>query len=258
MTYFQTIILSVVEGITEFLPVSSTGHLILVGKILGLVQSEFAKSFEIFIQAGAILAIVFLYAKTITKDTAVLKKIFAAFVPTAIVGLILYKIIKKFLLDSWLITVLSLFIGGVLIIIFEKLLSSKKAKYVKISDLPYKSAIILGLIQSLSVVPGVSRAGATIFGGMFLGMERTTAVETSFLLAIPTMFAATFLDLFKSNLSFSLSEIGILLTGFIISFITAYFTAKYLLNFIKKHNFIGFGIYRIILSVIYFIIFTRI
>lgn len=257
MSIVQSVILSIIEGITEFLPVSSTGHLILAGKILGLTQTEFVKSFEIFIQLGAILSIVFLYRKSLIFDISVWKKILAAFIPTALVGFVFYKVIKNILLDSWLITVVTLFIGGILILMLEKLLKSKKAKYSKISQLTYKKATTLGLIQSLSVIPGVSRAGATIFGGMILGMERATAVEASFLLAIPTMFAATSWDLVKSNFNFTASEVLLLLIGFTASFITSYLTAKYLLQFIRSHNFVGLGIYRILLAILYFVIFVK-
>ena len=257
MNYLQAVILSVVEGISEFLPVSSTGHLILTGFILRIPQTEFVKSFEIFIQLGAVFSIVFLYKDTIFKKFTVWKKVLAAFIPTAVVGLILYKMIKYYLLGNSFVTVAALFIGGIIFIIIEKIYQKKKAEIVSIETLSYPKAILVGLIQSLSVIPGVSRSGATIFGSMMLGVSREAAVEMSFWLAIPTMLAATGLDLVKSGFQLSLNEYSLLIVGFIGSFITAFFTAKFLLNFIKKNNFIPFGIYRIVLAILFWIVFFR-
>ncbi|MEK7072668.1 MAG: undecaprenyl-diphosphatase UppP [Patescibacteria group bacterium] len=257
MNYIQAVILSIVEGVTEFLPVSSTGHLILTSFILKITQTEFIKSFEIFIQLGAIFSIVFLYKDTIFNKIAVWKKVLAAFIPTAIVGLILYKIIKHYLLGNAFVTVASLFIGGILFIIIEKIYQKKNAEITTIEKISYPKAVMVGVIQSLSVIPGVSRSGATIFGAMMLGVSREAAVEMSFWLAVPTLLAATSLDLVKSNFNFTLSEILLLSVGFIGSFITAYFTAKFLLNFIKKNNFIPFGIYRILLAILFWIVFLR-
>src|SRR3990167_3624422 len=248
MNYLQAVILSVVEGVSEFLPVSSTGHLILTGFILRIPQTEFVKSFEIFIQLGAVFSIVFLYKDTIFKKFTVWKKVLAAFIPTAVVGFMLYKMIKYYLLGNSFVTVAALFIGGILFIIIEKIYQKKKAEIVSIEALSYPKAILVGLIQSLSVIPGVSRSGATIFGSMMLGVSREAAVEMSFWLAIPTMLAATGLDLVKSGFQLSLNEYSLLIVGFIGSFITAFFTAKFLLNFIKKNNLISFGIYPIIFS----------
>ena len=257
MNYLQAVILSVVEGISEFLPVSSTGHLILTGFILRIPQTEFVKSFEIFIQLGAVFSIVFLYKDTIFKKFTVWKKVLAAFIPTAVVGLMLYKMIKYYLLGNSIVTVAALFIGGIIFIIIEKIYQKKKAEIVSIEALSYPKAILVGLIQSLSVIPGVSRSGATIFGSMMLGVSREAAVEMSFWLAIPTMLAATGLDLVKSGFQLSLNEYSLLIVGFIGSFITAFFTAKFLLNFIKKNNFIPFGIYRIVLAILFWIVFFR-
>lgn len=257
MNYLQAVILSIVEGVTEFLPVSSTGHLILTSFILKITQTEFVKSFEIFIQLGAIFSIVVLYKDTIFKKFTVWKKVLAAFIPTAVIGLILYKIIKRYLLGNSFVTVAALFIGGILFIILEKIYQKKKADITSIEALSYPKAMLVGLIQSLSVMPGVSRSGATIFGAMMLGMSREAAVEMSFWLAVPTLLAATGLDLVKSSFHFSFFEYSLLLVGFIGSFITAYISAKFLLNFIKKNDFIPFGIYRIVLAILFWIVFLR-
>jgi undecaprenyl-diphosphatase len=251
MDYLQAIILSIVEGLTEFLPISSTGHLVLASKLLNIMQTDFVKSFEIIIQLGAIFAIIFLYWKIISKNILVWKKIVTAFIPTAIIGFLLYKFIKSFLLGNSLVTLLALLIGGLLIIILEKIYKEKDHHADSIEKISYKNAFLIGLFQSVSVIPGVSRSAATIISALFLGTKRTTAVEFSFLLAIPTMFAATTLDVAKSNFSFTLPEYFILLTGFIGSFLVAIFAVKFLLGFIKKHTFIPFGIYRIILAIIF-------
>lgn len=257
MNYLQAVILSVVEGLTEFLPVSSTGHLILTSYLLKISQTEFVKSFEIFIQLGAIFSIVFLYKRTIFKKFTVWKKVLTAFIPTAIIGLILYKIIKYYLLGNSFVTVAALLLGGILFIILEKIYQKKKAETVSIEALSYPKALLVGLIQSLSVIPGVSRSGATIFGAMMLGMSREAAVEMSFWLAVPTLLAATGLDLLKSNFYFGYHEYSLFLVGFTGSFITAYLAAKFLLNFIKKNDFIPFGIYRIVLALFFWIVFLR-
>jgi undecaprenyl-diphosphatase len=251
MDYLQAIILSIVEGLTEFLPISSTGHMVLVSKLLNITQSDFVKSFEIIIQLGAIFAIIFLYWATISKNIKIWKKIITAFIPTAIIGFLLYKIIKSFLLGNSLVTLLALLIGGVLIIIFEKIHKENDLHAENIEKISYKNAFLIGLFQSVSVIPGVSRSAATIIPALLLGTKRKTAVEFSFLLAIPTMLAATGLDLIKSNFSFTAFEYSILLTGFVGSFLVAILAVKFFLTFIRKHTLIPFGVYRIILAIIF-------
>jgi undecaprenyl-diphosphatase len=251
MDYLQAVILSIVEGLTEFLPVSSTGHLVLASKILSIAQTDFVKSFEIIIQLGAIFAIVFLYWKTISKNKEVWKKIIIAFIPTAIIGFFFYKIIKTLFLVNPTITLFALFVGGLLLIFLEKIHKEKDNHSDSIEKISFRNAFLIGVFQSISVIPGVSRSAATIIPALFLGTKRKTAVEFSFLLAIPTMLAATALDLVKSKFSFTLSEYSILITGFIGSFIVAILAVKFLLNFIKKHTLIPFGIYRIILAIVF-------
>ena len=253
MNFLHAIILSIIEGITEFLPISSTGHMVLASKILDIQQAEFVKSFEIIIQLGAILAVVFLYWNTISKNINVWKKVITAFIPTGIIGFVLYKIIKNVLLGNSVITVYALLIGGILLIVLEKIYKEKEHHADNIEKISYKNAFLIGLFQSVSIIPGVSRSAATIIPALLLGTKRKTAVEFSFLLAIPTMLAATALDLVKSNLSFTMSEYFILITGLIVSFVVALFAVKFLLNFIKNHTLIPFGIYRIILAIAFWL-----
>lgn len=247
---FNVIILGIVEGITEFLPVSSTGHLILTSSILKIPQSEFLKTFEIAIQLGAIVSVVVLYWKSLLLDKEMIKKIIAAFVPTALIGLILYKFVKSFLLGSKTVVIWSLLVGGIFIVVFELLYKRKPARK-ESSAVSYKQAVLIGLAQAVSIIPGVSRSAATIIGGLALGLSRKTIVEFSFLLAVPTMAAAVALDLLKTAGSFTSTQVGYLIAGFIVSFIAAMLAIKFLLSFIKNNNFIIFGIYRIILALLF-------
>jgi undecaprenyl-diphosphatase len=252
MDYLEAVILGIVEGITEFLPISSTGHLILTASILKIPSTEFLKSFEIAIQLGAILSVVVLYWRSIIFDFNMLKKVILAFIPTAFVGAILYKWIKLYLLGNSHVVLWSLFIGGILIAAFEVYYKTQ-ASAKKSLEVNYKQAFFIGIFQSMAVIPGVSRAAATIIGGLMLGLHRSTIVEFSFLLAIPTMLAATAFDLMKSATSFNLDQFVLLFVGFTVSFFTAILAIKFLIFFIKKHNFIPFAIYRIILALLLFI-----
>ncbi|OGN03303.1 MAG: hypothetical protein A2655_00540 [Candidatus Yanofskybacteria bacterium RIFCSPHIGHO2_01_FULL_43_42] len=295
MTVFETIILGVVEGFTEFLPVSSTGHLILSSHLLKLEQSNFLKSFEIAIQLGAILSVVVLYFKKFLLNLEVIKRIGVAFLPTAVVGFLLYGFIKNVLLGSTATVLWSLLLGGIALIVFEFWhrgkektppqafpltaiqkrgglpagqaairqlaeerggLGAGQAEERGVPSLSYAHCFFIGLFQALAVIPGVSRAGATILGGLWLGVPRKTIVEFSFLLALPTMAGATGLDLVKNVSSFSYDQFGILAVGFVASFITAVLAIKFLLSFIQKHTFVSFGIYRIILAIAFFTIFS--
>jgi len=256
MDLFHAIILGLVEGITEFLPISSTGHLMLSARLLGLSQTDFLKSFEIAIQLGAILAVVALYARTVFTNWEVIKRIIVAFIPTGILGLLFYKIVKTYLLGSNAVVVWSLLIGGAILIIFELWHKEREGSVKDLAELTYPQALLIGLFQSVAMVPGVSRAAATIVGGLILGVSRTAIVEFSFLLAIPTMAAATALDLFKNISLFSASQLDFLAVGFVTAFIAAIIAIKFLLKFIQNHTFIPFGIYRIIIALIFLFIFT--
>lgn len=253
MNLLTAVISGIVEGVTEFLPISSTGHLILTASLLKTPQTEFLKSFEIAIQLGAILSVVVLYGKSFLVKFSVLKKITVAFIPTAVIGLLLYKALKSFLLGNSSIVLWSLAIGGVFIIIFEIFYRQKEALVEDVSSISYPKAFLIGLFQSIAIIPGVSRSAATIIGGLILGLKRKTIVEFSFLLAVPTMFAATVFDLTKSAASFNTGQFIYLVVGFIVSFATALLSIKFLLYFIKNHNFVPFAIYRIILAIFMFI-----
>ncbi len=248
MNYLDTIILGILEGITEFLPISSTAHLILADKLMHLAQTEFLKTFEISIQLGAILSVIALYRKTLIVKLEVLKRVLTAFIPTAVIGLILYKFIKHFLMENTTVILSALFLGGLFIVIFDYFHEETPDACDDISKLSYKKAVLIGLFQSIAMIPGVSRSAATIIGGLILGIKRKTIVEFSFLLAIPTMGAATALDLLKTSAKISPNEWGLLASGFCVSFVVALASIKFLLHFIKKHNFIIFGIYRMLLA----------
>lgn len=256
MTLFQTIVLSIVEGLSEFLPISSTGHLVLTSELLKIQQTEFVKSFEIIIQLGAILAIVVLYYKTLLQNKEVWKRIVIAFLPTAIIGFALYKVIKQILIGNTMVTVLALLFGGIALIVLELIHKEKDHHKERIEDISLKNAFFIGVFQSLSIIPGVSRAGATIIGGLFMGTKRKAAVEFSFLLAVPTMLAATGLDLVKTGFSFTSQEYFLLGVGLIVSFFVAILAVKFFVKFVQNHTLIPFGIYRIILAILFLIFIT--
>jgi len=240
---FDAAILGIVEGITEFLPISSTAHLMFASEALGLAQTVFVKSFEIVIQLGAILAVVVLYwRKFLEFDT--MARVAVAFVPTAVVGLTLYPIIKNVLIGNIAVALVALAVGGLALIAFERWHGTQVQAEPR--ALTYKEAVLVGLAQAVAVIPGVSRSAATIVGGLALGINRQTIVEFSFLLAAPTMAAATALDLYKNAGEFSHANWGVLLVGFAVSFVVALASIKWLLRFVKTHDFTGFGIYRIV------------
>jgi undecaprenyl-diphosphatase len=244
-------ILGIVEGVSEFLPISSTGHLILASHLMGLKHTDFLKSFEIAIQVGAILSVVVLYWRDLLVNPAIMKRVALAFVPTGLIGLTLYKIIKSYLLGSPSIVLWALAAGGLFLIVFEYRHQEKADAVARTEDISYKQAVIIGLFQALAVIPGVSRSASTIIGGLILGLKRKTIVEFSFLLAVPTMAAATGYDLLKSGSQFSLGQVQFLAVGFFMSFIVALISIKFLLRFIQTHTFIPFGIYRIALVVLW-------
>jgi len=250
MTIFHSLILGLVEGLTEFLPISSTAHLILVSNLLKIAATDFSKSFDIIIQLGAILAVVVLYFKQLF-NWANIKKLFIAFVPTAIIGLIFYRIVKNYLLGSLTTVVWALIIGGLILIIFEYLYKPKKEGIDSLENISYGQCLLIGLFQSLAIVPGVSRAAATIVGGLLLGLSRKTIVEFSFLLAVPTMLAASGLDLLKSGANFSINEYGLLAIGFVTAFLVALGVIKLLISYVQKYSFKPFGVYRIIIGLLF-------
>ncbi|MCY7378073.1 MAG: undecaprenyl-diphosphate phosphatase [Gemmatimonadaceae bacterium] len=253
MSLLHAIILGIVEGITEFLPVSSTAHLILASKLLAL-DSEFVKSFEIIIQFGAILSVVVLYWNRFW-NWDVLKKLVVAVIPTGVIGLTVYKAVKSYLLGNVTVVLLALLIGGVALILFERFRTSVDTE-VDFTEITYRRAFLIGLFQAIAVIPGVSRSAATIVGGSLIGVSKRTIVEFSFMLAVPTMLAATGLELVKGRDALA-GNYGILAVGFVVSFITAIVAIKSFLGYIKKRSFAAFGWYRIALAVAYYLVIVR-
>ena len=249
MNILDSIILGIVEGVTEFLPISSTGHMILVSYLLGLKQSSFEKTFEIAIQLGAILAVVSIYREKLTHNLELWKKLIVAFIPTGIIGLALHHYVEK-LFNPFVVSVALIFWGMVFIAI-ELLYKEKEHHVSEPEKISYLKAAMIGIFQSLAMVPGTSRSGATIIGGLLLGMKRVAATEFSFLLAIPTMFAATGFEMVKNFKEFTPEGGIVLVVGFVTALISAYISVKWLLNFIKTHTFIPFGIYRIVIGFLF-------
>jgi len=251
MNILNAIILGFVEGMTEFLPISSTAHLIISSKLLNIPQTEFQKFFEVFIQSGAILAVIIIYWKTILKNKNLLINIILSFIPTAIVGLLLHKVIKGIFFESFTLIATSLFIVGLFFIIFEFLLKKKIVRTnKKIIQMTILQALTIGLGQSLAVVPGVSRAGAVILTMMIMGFNREESAMYSFVLAVPTLFAASAFDFIKTKpeLIFTGSNSLYLIIGLFTSFISALIAIKWFIGFLQKNTLIYFGIYRIILA----------
>ncbi|MDO8626391.1 MAG: undecaprenyl-diphosphatase UppP [Candidatus Magasanikbacteria bacterium] len=255
MSLLQAAVLGLIEGVTEFLPISSTGHLILAAEFLGLTPTEFLKSFEVVVQSGAILAVLVLYFKRLFLSFKVFWRVAVAFLPTALLGLLFYKIIKQYLLGNTLVVIGALFLGGLFIILAEWWFKNRlQAKVLSIEAMSWQQAILIGIFQSFAFIPGVSRSAATVIGGMFLGLSRSAVVEFSFLLAIPTMLAATGLDLIKSANVLEQTGVLNLGAGFLVAFLTALFVIKWLVKFVQTNTFTGFAYYRIVLAIICFFV----
>ena len=250
MELWQVVVFGIIEGVTEFLPVSSTGHLILTAKILNLFQSEFLKSFEIAIQLGAIFSVAMLYWRSLLIDRKMFAKVMAAFLPTAVLGTLFYKFIKSFLFARESIIVIALFAGGVILVIFEFFYKEKPGSSSSTTNITFKQAFIIGTCQALAMIPGVSRSLATILAGLSMGLQRKTIVQFSFLLAIPTMLCATAFDLTKSAANFTWMQLQHLTVGFIVSFLVAFVVVRTFVRYVEKNNFIAFGIYRIMIALL--------
>ncbi|WP_276887127.1 undecaprenyl-diphosphate phosphatase [Anaerococcus lactolyticus] len=284
----KVLILSLVEGITEFLPVSSTGHLILVNQFVKLEPEGFSNAFNVIIQLGAILSVVVIYFEKLNpwakskqelpkkykdlnaqskayylathpdKTTINLwLKVIVGVLPAMVLGLLFDDLIDAYLFNPITVAAM-LLLWGIIIIFIEK--KNKTIKYDSLKDVPYTTIIMIGLFQCLAMVPGTSRSAATIIGAMILGLSRPAAAEFSFFLAIPTMLGATLVKLIKNLGDFTGTEWTLILLGMILSFIVAFIVIKQFLAYVKKHDFIPFGIYRIILAVIvfgYFLLINR-
>lgn len=252
MTWFEAVVIAIVEGLTEFLPVSSTGHMILTSALMGIHEDDFVKSYEVVIQLGAILAVLAIYYKRFLVSFDIYLKLLVAFLPTGIVGLVAYKAIKAYLFNPLTVS-LSLIVGGIVLILLDKWTAKKESKYVEIEHISYLDALKIGSIQCLSMIPGVSRSAATIFGGVYAGFNRVQAAEFSFLLAIPTMFAATGYDILKNRALFNADGMVIMLVGGLVAFVVAILAVKAFVSFLTKYGFKHFGYYRIVVGILFLI-----
>ncbi len=250
MTFFHAIILGVVEGVTEFLPVSSTAHLVLFSKLLGLPETEFLKTFTIVIQLGAILAVCFIFFNLVLNNKKLIWVTIAGFIPTAIVGFIIYKNIKQYLIGNIFISGITLLVGGIIFLVLEYWYFPRKAKEVCTSYPTIVESTGFGLAQAIAVIPGVSRSGAVIVYGMLRGYSREVSTTLAFLLAVPTMAAASAYDLYRSGTEFTNGEWQYLAVGFIVSFIVAYVVSTWFIRFVANHSFKAFGWYRVILGLV--------
>lgn len=258
----KTIIIGIIEGITEWLPISSTGHMILANEFIKLdVSPSFWEMFEVVIQLGAILAVIILYFKELfpwgfgktkedTKNTFNLwSKIIVGVIPCAVIGLLFDDYINDKFFNPWTVSIM-LILYGILFIIIENIHKNKKAKVTDINKLTYSEALKVGLFQVLSIIPGTSRSGATILGGLIIGLDRKVAAKYTFFLAIPVMFGASLLKIIKFGFAFTSSEVIVLLTGMIVAFIVSIISIKFLLKYIRNNDFKAFGYYRIALGFI--------
>jgi len=247
---FQAIIIGIIEGFTEFLPISSTGHMIVASEFLGLPQSSVNKAYEVIIQFAAILAVIIIYKDKMTpKNINLWLKIFIAFFPLAIIGFIFKDLIKKYLFNvetvAWMFI-----IGGIIFLIVEYFYKEQKRHTTDVDDVNYKQAFWIGMAQVLALIPGTSRSGATILGGMLVGLSRKASSDFSFLLAIPVMGAVTGYDLLKHYHEFVNANWSGFVIGFIVAFIVAFITVKLFLAYIQRFTFVPFGVYRILVGII--------
>jgi undecaprenyl-diphosphatase len=255
MTYFEAFIIAVIEGLTEFLPISSTGHMMIGSAILGIEATPFVKLFTIAIQLGAILSVVVLYFKRFFKSVDFYIKLVVAFIPAAIFGVLLGDYIDA-ALENLIGVAIALFLGGIVLLFVDQWFKNNNQGEEK--DITYVKALKIGLFQCLAMWPGMSRSASTIIGGMTQGLTRQNAAEFSFFLAVPTMFAATakkLLDFYKEGISLNGQEINILIFGNVIAFIVALIAIKSFIGFLNKHGFKGFGWYRIIVGGVLIILF---
>lgn len=255
MSLFYAALLGLIEGLTEFLPISSTGHLILAEKILAIPVTPFLDTFDIAIQIGAILAVVVLFFNRFW-ERPVMERLIVAFLPTGILGFFFAKLIKRYLLGNVSVVAWALLIGGVVLIAFERWYGKRRQAVVDaaievpaIEKMTYTQAFLVGVSQSLAMIPGVSRSGATIVGGLWLGLSRATIVEFSFLLAVPTMAVATAYSLYKEAPHFSSGDWSALVVGLSVSFVVAMGVIRWFLAFIRTRSFTAFGVYRVVIGV---------
>ncbi|MBC7382677.1 MAG: undecaprenyl-diphosphate phosphatase [Bacteroidia bacterium] len=246
MGIIQAIILAIVEGITEYLPVSSTGHMIIVSSVMGIAADDFVKMFTVAIQFGAILSVIVLYWKRFFQSVDFYYKLFVAFLPAVIIGLLFNDLIDE-LLENVVVVAVSLLTGGIILLFVDKWFQHKETDDI---NLTYPKALKIGFFQVISMIPGVSRSAATIIGGLTQNLSRKAAAEFSFFLAVPTMFGATVLKMYKyqKNVGFTSDTVPLLIIGNLVAFVVAMIAIKAFISFLTKHGFKIFGWYRIALG----------
>ncbi len=256
MTIFDSIMLGVIEGFTEFLPISSTGHLIVASEFLGIDQTKVTKAYEVIIQFAAILAVILNYRDKFTiKKVDLWTKVFLAFLPIGTVGFIFSTQIKE--LFNIQIVAIMFIVGGIVFLIVEKFFIKDEKNIIDdVEKITLKQSMIIGFAQIFALIPGTSRAGSTIIGALLVGIDRKTSAEFSFLLAFPVMSAVTAYDLLKHYKDFSDANFLTLGIGFIVAFFVAYLTIKLFMVFLDRFTFVAFGIYRIIFGVVLLIVFN--
>lgn len=247
MSLIQSLILAVVEGLTEYLPISSTGHIILSSWMMGIHQDPFVKDYTVMVQFGAILAVLVLYWRRFLLNVKIYPQVAVAFLPAAVVGLAVKKHIDVLLGSVWIVGA-ALFVGGILLILTDRWLHKKQAIYPAIEKLPYISALKIGLFQLMAFVPGVSRSAASIWGGIHQGLNLKTATEFSFFLAVPTLTGASLLKLMKVWPELDAGRVEMLVYGNIVSFIVGVIAIKGFVHFVEKHGLKYFGYYRVVLG----------
>lgn len=248
MDFIQTVIMAVVEGLTEFLPVSSTGHMIIAQSVMGVPSTDFVKAFTVIIQFGAILSVVVYYWKRFFTSWAFYLKLLVAFIPAAVLGLVFSDLIDSFLENVWVVA--SMLVAGGVVMLFADRWFAKNEKERDVSN---RSAFMIGLFQCIAMIPGVSRSMATIVGGMAQGLTRRTAAEFSFFLAVPTMFAATSYKLLKlvmqpDGMQILQDNMATLIVGNVVAFIVALLAIRFFIGYISKYGFRAFGYYRIVVG----------
>lgn len=249
MSLIQAIILAIIEGVTEFLPISSTGHMIIGSSVLGIAENDFVKNYTVIIQFGAILSVLVLYWKRFFKSVDFYVKLFVAFIPAAIIGFLASDYIDM-LLENVIVVACTLLMGGIFLLFVDKIFEKNETNGETETNL--KSAFIIGIFQVIAMIPGVSRSAATIIGGLTQKLTRKAAAEFSFFLAVPTMFAATcykLLKIYQSEAGFNARDIQILAVGNVVAFVVAMLAIKLFIGFLTKHGFKLFGWYRIVVGI---------
>ncbi|MBW9223984.1 undecaprenyl-diphosphate phosphatase [Methanothermococcus sp. SCGC AD-155-E23] len=254
MDILQVIILSIVEGVIELLPISSTGHMIVVSHLMNIPQNSTHVNFEIAVQLSAILAVCYQYLDKLRRGLDLWKKVLVSFIPTGIVGLLFYKEITA--LFSVTTVALTFILGGIVFLVVEWFYREDKCTTRSLEDITYRQSLMVGVAQVFSLIPGTSRSGATIIGGLLSNLDRKAATEFSFLCAIPVILTATLFSMYKNLENLDTGDIYILIVGFVVTFITTLLTVRLFLKYVEKYNFVPFGIYRIVFGLILLLFFS--